>query len=161
MRNTAPHRMTSEKTLELLLKASGMKSKRDSKAMAGARQREAGEPAADQPVAGPRADTPRAEFVCEELIPAAGSGDAAMMSRGEPGLPGRFTWRGEAYEVAGVIETWKTQGPCRHGSGEMYLRRHWYRIQVRPRRIMTVYCDRQAKNRRKPKSRWWVYTVQQ
>jgi phosphoribosylglycinamide formyltransferase-1 len=148
--------MTSGKTLELLLKASGMKSKRESKA-----EPAAGQPAADQPVAGPGPDAPRAEFVCEELIPVAGSADAAMMSRGEPGLPRRFTWRGEAYEVVGVIETWKTQGPCRHGSGEMYLRRHWYRIQVRPHHIMTVYCDRQAKDRRKPKSRWWVYTVEQ
>jgi phosphoribosylglycinamide formyltransferase-1 len=158
--------MTSEKTLELPLKASGMKSKRNSKAEPAAGQSEAdqpaaGQPATDQPVAGPGPDTPQAEFVCEELIPVTGSGDAAMMSHGEPGLPGRFTWRGVAYEVVGVIETWKTQGPCRHGSGEMYLRRHWYRIQVRPHRIMTVYCDRQAKNRRKPKSRWWVYTVEQ
>jgi len=101
-----------------------------------------------------------AEFVCEELIPEAGTADVAMMTRGEPGLPSRFTWRDEAFEVVGVIETWKSQSPCRHGGGEMYLRRHWYKIQVRPRRVMTVYCDRQAKNRRKPKSRWWVYTVQ-
>ncbi len=110
--------------------------------------------------AGVSTSGPQAEFVCEELIPDAGSGDAAMASRGEPGLPRRFKWRGEAYEVAGVIEMWKTQSPCHHGSGEMYLRRHWYRIQVQPRRIMTVYCDRQVKNRRKPKSRWWVYTVE-
>ena len=121
------------------------KTNRDSEAM----------PMAGQPVAGPHA-----EFVCEELIPGPGTADVAMMSRGVPGLPCRFTWRGEQYEVVGVIETWKTQGPCRHGGGEMYLRRHWYRIQVRPKLILTVYCDRQAKNRRKPKSRWWVYTVQ-
>ncbi len=100
-------------------------------------------------------------FICEELIPVAGTGSSVMMSRGEPGLPQRFIWRDVQYEVVGVIETWKTQGPCRHGSGEMYLRRHWYKIQVSPRTIMTVYCDRQAKNRRKPKSRWWVYIVEQ
>lgn len=107
-----------------------------------------------------RVTTPtHAEFICEELTPAPGTGDAAMASHGEPGLPHRFTWRGEEYQVIGVIEMWKTHGPCRHGSGEMYLRRHWYKIQVQPRAVMTVYCDRQAKNRRKSKSRWFVYTV--
>jgi len=99
------------------------------------------------------------EFVGEELTPEAGSGDAAMASHGEPGLPRRFQWRGRSYEVVGVIDKWKTQGPCRHGSGEMYLRRHWYRIQVSPHAVLTVYCDRQAKDRRKPKSRWWVYSA--
>ena len=103
---------------------------------------------------------PQAGFVCEELVPVPGTADAAMMSRGEPGLPKRFLWRGVEYEVVGVIGTWKTHGPCRHGSGEVYLRRHWCKIQVRPHRVITVYCDRQARNRRKPKSRWWVYMVE-
>ena len=26
---------------------------------------------------------------------------------------------------------------------------------------MTVYCERQASSARRPKARWWVYTVQQ
>jgi phosphoribosylglycinamide formyltransferase-1 len=111
------------------------------------------------PAAKPTETSTHAEFICQELTPVAGLADAAMMARGQPGLPRRFTWRNVQYEIVGVIETWKTQGPCRHGSGEMYLRRHWYKIQVNPRLVMTVYCDRQAKNRRKPKSRWWVYTV--
>jgi hypothetical protein len=115
----------------------------------------------DNPTAPTPADSPaKAEFVCEELITVAGSADTAMMARGEPGLPRRFTWRRTEYEVVGVIEMWKTIGPCRNGSGEMYLRRHWYKIQVNPRLVMTVYCDRQAKNSRKPKSRWWVYTTE-
>jgi len=112
------------------------------------------------PTSGPARAKARAEFICEELVPIAGTADAAMASRGEPGLPRRFLWRGVEYELVGVIETWKTQGPCRHGSGEMYLRRHWYKIEVRPHQIMTVYCDRQAKDRRRPKSRWWVYTLE-
>jgi len=102
----------------------------------------------------------REEFICEEMTPLPGSGDAAMASHGEPGLPGRFTWRGEAFEIVGLIEAWKTDGPCRHGSDERYLRRHWYRVQVRPHRVLTIYCDRQAKNRRRPKSRWWVYSAE-
>lgn len=113
-----------------------------------------------RPPTGPPSAESHGEFICEELIGEPGTGAPAMMSRGEPGLPNRFTWRGQQYEVVGVIEMWKTCGPCRNGGGEMYLRRHWYKIQVRPHLVMTVYCDRQAKNRRKPRSRWWVYTVQ-
>jgi len=100
------------------------------------------------------------EFICEELTPAACSGDAAAMARGEPGLPGRFTWRGAEYRVAGLIRKWKTSGPCRSGAAEMYLRRHWYRILTEPPAVMTIYCDRQAKNRKRPKARWWVYSIE-
>jgi hypothetical protein len=98
------------------------------------------------------------EFIGEELHPVAGEGDALAMSRGEPGLPRRFLWRGREYRVIGVIETWKTSGPCRNGSGEMYLRKHWYRIRVEPVAVLTVYCDRQARDRERPKARWWVFS---
>jgi hypothetical protein len=101
------------------------------------------------------------EFVGEELSPEPGTADAAAMSRREPGLPARFTWRQTAYRVAGIISQWKTHGPCRNGSGETYLRRHWYKVLTDPPAIMTVYCDRQAKNPRRPRARWWVYTIEQ
>ena len=39
------------------------------------------------------------------------------------------------------------------------MRRHWYRIRTEPGGEMTVYCDRQARQRSRPKARWWVYTV--
>jgi len=99
------------------------------------------------------------QFVCEELTPEPGSFDAAGMARGEPGLPQRFTWRGVQYRVAGMIKQWKTSSPCRNGGSEMYLRRHWYQVLTEPRATMTVYCDRQAKNRKHPKSRWYVYSA--
>lgn len=100
------------------------------------------------------------EFVSERLVPAPLTGDARAMARGEPGLPRRFTWRDEQYSVAGVVETWKTSGPCRHGGGEMYLRRHWYKIVTEPRLVMTVYCERQARSSKQAKARWWIYTVE-
>ncbi len=100
------------------------------------------------------------EFICEQMVPAPGSGDAAAMARGEPGLPQRFAWRGREYRVVGVVEKWKSSGPCKSGANEMYLRRHWYKIITDPRAVLTVYCDRQAANRRKPKLRWWVYTAE-
>ena len=102
------------------------------------------------------------EFVSEEMTPAAGTGDAGAMARGEPGIPARFTWRDRQYGLVGVIETWKTSSPCKHGGGEMYLRRHWYRILTDPPAVMTVYCQRQAprsKSAKRRKARWWIYTV--
>ncbi len=42
----------------------------------------------------------------------------------------------------------------------MYLRRHWYKVLTDPPAIMTICCDRQAKNRKRPKARWWVYTIE-
>jgi hypothetical protein len=101
------------------------------------------------------------EFICEEIEPVAGTGDAAAMARGEPGLPSRFVWRGTEYRLAGVIRQWKSTGPCRNGADEVYLRRHWFQIVTEPRAVMTVYCDRQAKDRRHPKRRWWLYTLGQ
>lgn len=101
----------------------------------------------------------QAEFVCEPLEPVAGTFDAGPMSRGEPGLPARFRWRGQEYRVVEVAKRWKSSGPCRHGSEEMYLRRHWFEIITEPRARMTVYFDRQARDRSRPKARWWVYSA--
>ena len=64
------------------------------------------------------------------------------MSRGEPGLPGGFSWRQETYTIQRVMSRWKSSGTDR---GERYLRRHWYRIQTTTGEYMTVYCQRQIK----------------
>ena len=93
-------------------------------------------------------------FVSEAVTPEAGGFDAAAMSRGEPGLPRAFTWRGRRFEVAQVLATWKTSTRER---GELYLRRHWFEVRASSGERMTLYCERQAKNRNKPKARWWLY----
>ena len=103
----------------------------------------------------------RQEFVSEEIAPVSGTGRAAAMARGEPGLPERFTWRDREYRVLGVIEQWKSSGPCKSGSDEMYLRRHWYRIVTEPHAVMSVYCERQARSRKRATSRWFLYTVEE
>jgi len=97
------------------------------------------------------------EFVSEQLLPVAGSFDASAMSRGEPGLPGAFSWRSQDYQVARLMSKWKSSGgsPC----GETYLRRHWYRIQTTSGEHMTIYCQRQASTAKTAKMRWWVYSV--
>ncbi len=100
------------------------------------------------------------EFISEPILPVPGHTQAAGMARGEPGLPLRFTWRDVEYRVDRVLETWKTSGPCHHGSGEMYLRRHWYRVATDPPLVMTLYCERQARTAKRPKARWFLYTVE-
>jgi hypothetical protein len=99
---------------------------------------------------------PAEEFISEPIVPATGSADTSAMSRGEPGLPHEFTWRGKSYTVAHRLETWKTSTPDR---GELYLRRHWFRIVTVTGERMTLYCERQAKNAKKPKARWWIYSI--
>jgi hypothetical protein len=41
----------------------------------------------------------------------------------------------------------------------MYLRRHWFRIVTTTGERMTLYCERQTKNAKKPKARWWLYSI--
>ena len=95
-------------------------------------------------------------FVSEAVVPEAGTFDASAMARGEPGLPTAFAWRGRRFEVVQVVATWKTSTADR---GEMYLRRHSFDVLAATGERMTVYCERQAHNRRRPKARWWLYTL--
>lgn len=103
-------------------------------------------------------ESDREEFVSEPIKPAPGTADAAAMGRGEPGLPSRFTWREREYVITAVLKAWKTSSP-EGGTGRLYLRRHWYTVQTDVGPQMTLYCERQSRNRRHPKARWWVYSV--
>jgi hypothetical protein len=96
------------------------------------------------------------EFVSEPIVPLPGTFDAQAMSIGEPGLPGLFAWRDHRYKVARLMSKWKSSKADR---GEMYLKRHWYRIETETGEHMTLYCLRQASSAKKAKSRWWVYSV--
>ena len=99
------------------------------------------------------------EFVSEPIVPAEGTFDAAAMTRGEPGLPGRFLWREQEYSTADVLEAWKETGPCRSGGTERYLRKHWWRIKTGEGLEMTIYFERQPRSKRQNKTRWWLYTI--
>jgi len=82
------------------------------------------------------------------------------MLRGEPGLPTRFHWRDKEYAVVELLEKWKTTGPCRSGSGEKYVRQHWFRIRTEDGLIMEISCDRQPR-RGRPRLEWRLLTVRQ
>lgn len=99
------------------------------------------------------------EFVSEPITPVEGTFDTTGMTRAEPGLPGRFVWREREYAVAEVLKAWKETGPCRSGSPEQYLRKHWYKIRTGDGLEMTLYFERQARAKRQNKKRWWLYTV--
>lgn len=101
-----------------------------------------------------------AELVSEPLIPQALTGDAAAMARGEPGLPKGFTWRGEQFEWTQVIDVWKESS--REGAkaqGELYLRRHYYKLLMNDETVWTVYFTRQPASSGSAKSRWFLYTI--
>ena len=75
----------------------------------------------------PVAGMPMAEqFVSAAIQPVAGTFDAARMSAGEPGLPRQFRWKSQTIQIARVLKTWRETGPCHHGSGERYVRKHWF-----------------------------------
>ncbi len=101
------------------------------------------------------------EFISEPIEPVAGTFDTAGMAIGEPGLPGRFIWRDKEYAVAEVLEKWKESGRCKSGSMEMYLRKHWFKIQCTDSSEMTIYFERQRRAKRENKIRWWLYSVKE
>ncbi len=98
-------------------------------------------------------------FIGEAIQPEPGSGDATRATTGAPGLPARFTWRDEAYEVQAVLRTWREMGPCRHGSGEQYVRRHCFEVRTVSGSTMVLYFERQARSARDRKRRWWLRTM--
>ena len=78
------------------------------------------------------------------------------MAMGEPGLPREFFWRGRTLRILEVRRRWKETGPCRHGSGERYVRKHWYEVVTDADGVMKIYFERQPRGG--PKSaRWWLY----
>ncbi len=99
------------------------------------------------------------QFIDEPISPVPGTFDVRGMSRGAPGLPQRFRWRGAEYAVAAVLETWKTTGPCDSGSDEQYVRKHWFRIRTTDGAEMRLYFEHHARSARQAHVRWWLYTV--
>ena len=109
---------------------------------------------------------PRARFIGELLTPVlTGAADTGRMGHGEPALPGAFRWRGGSFTVAGVTRRWKEHGPCRHGSGEAYLRKHWFELITGDGRTATIYFERQPgrggvrSGTSRLRSRWRLFSI--
>jgi phosphoribosylglycinamide formyltransferase-1 len=111
------------------------------------------EPSADEGA------TARPKFVSEPITPVAGAFETSGMLVGEPGAPQRFRWRDTEYEVTRVLKQWRETSPCRHGSGEMYVRKHWYEVATTDGHRMKLYFERQARAKSQVKARWWLHTI--
>ena len=98
------------------------------------------------------------QFIGESIQPVPGSFDNACMARGIPGVPREFFWRKKQYLTAAVISTWRSTGPCHHGSAEQYVRRHWFKIKTDSGDIMTIYFDKGTHGKRKEMG-WHLFTV--
>jgi len=97
-------------------------------------------------------------FVSESLQPVVATADTSQMAGGGPGLPNRFRWRGRTIEVTKLLRSWRETGKCRHGSGEMYIRKHWFEVVTSERETLKIYFERQPRGSRK-EPRWWLYTI--
>ena len=99
------------------------------------------------------------QFIGAAIRPLEGTFDATRMSSGGPGLPREFRWGPQTIRVARVVRTWRETGPCHHGSGEAYVRKHWFEVLTESGDTMKIYFERQARSRSK-RNRWWLFTVE-
>lgn len=95
----------------------------------------------------------RPEFIAEPITVDVGSMDTSGGMRGAPTCPRRFTWRGQTYHVAQVIDEDKQLRA--HDSAEKYVKSHSFRIRTTDGWEMVLRCDRQARG-----NAWRVFTVQ-
>ena len=113
------------------------------------------------------------QFVSEALKPVKSTCDTKRMAAGEPGLPRQFIWRGRTIHIVELRRSWKETGPCRNGSAEQYVRKHWYEVATASpltppsppggegtvRGIMRIYFERQPRGGHKT-ARWWLFSSQ-
>ena len=97
-------------------------------------------------------------FVGDGITPENQSFSLSRMAMGKPGLPRTFSWKGRKYAVLEVLEEWKESGDCRHGSGERYVRKHWFRVRTTGDLEMRIYFERQGRS--SGGSRWRLYSIQ-
>jgi Family of unknown function (DUF6504) len=98
------------------------------------------------------------QLISERLTPVTTEVNAHRAGIGAPLLPMKFIWRGCEHAVGEVLETWKETGSCTHGSGERYVRKHWFRIRTARGDEMKIYFERKPRSARQAKQRWWLYT---
>ncbi len=99
-------------------------------------------------------------FVSESIKPVVATADVKAMATGGPALPREFVWRGEPLSIASVVRTWRETGPCRHGSAEAYVRKHWFEVETTTGRRAKIYFERQARGRKLTR-RWWLFGIEE
>ena len=99
------------------------------------------------------------QFISAAIQPVVEALDPGRMSSGEPGLPRQFRWGRRTIQIAHVLRTWRETGPCRHGSGEAYVRKHCFEIMTDAGEIMKIYFERQRRSRSNS-ARWWLFTIE-
>jgi phosphoribosylglycinamide formyltransferase-1 len=99
-------------------------------------------------------------FISEAIKPLTETADTSRMAIGEPGLPQKFVWRDRTIIVTSVLRSWREIGKCRHGSPEMYVRKHWYEVATDSDGIMKLYFERQPR-RGKKGARWWLFSIRE
>ena len=97
------------------------------------------------------------EFISEAIQPVKETFDTRLMASGSPGRPKSFVWRKKTITVSKLLRTWTTTGDCSHGSGEKYVRRHWFEIETAEGQ-MKIYFDKASPGRRKEMG-WRLYTI--
>jgi phosphoribosylglycinamide formyltransferase-1 len=97
-------------------------------------------------------------FVSEAIVPSIETCDTSLMASGGPGLPREFRWRGRPLAIKSVLRMWSDTGPCRNGSGEQYVRKHWFEVISSDDEVMKVYFDRQPRGGAKA-PRWWLFSI--
>ena len=99
------------------------------------------------------------KFVSEAIKPVVATADTRAMATGGPVLPREFTWRGKVLGISAVLRTWHETGPCTHGSGEAYVRKHWFEVETTSNQRAKIYFERQPRGRNWTK-RWWLFSIE-
>ena len=97
-------------------------------------------------------------FVSEIIRPFGDARDTSSMAVGGPGLPREFEWQGRPLKIAAVLRTWRETGKCRHGSPELYVRKHWFEVVTTGNVVMKIYFDRQPRSKHR-NDRWWLFSI--
>ena len=99
------------------------------------------------------------QFISEPLKAVTEAVDPRSFAIGAPLLPAEFIWRGNSLSIAEVLEEWKETSPCRHGSGELYVRKHWFRLRLKTGEEAKIYFERQPRFGDGKKARWWLFSL--
>lgn len=99
------------------------------------------------------------KFISEPIKPVIETADTSQMAIGGPGLPREFLWDGRRVRIAAILRTWRETGKCTHGSGENYVRKHWFEVKTSAG-IMKIYFERKARGKA-GSPRWRIFSLRE